>query len=109
MAIEAPSSARHSTALPLVLKRLPRDRPLVLRRPGPPLVLLSRPLVRLPPTTTVVTPKMANAGVAAPPVEVPPAGVAAKADHCSTTPGTETSPCGQVKPPVPHVLRCRLS
>jgi hypothetical protein len=50
-------------------------------------------------------PAKADARVAAPRVEVPPAGVAARAGRPSTTPGPEPSPCGLVKPPAPLVLR----
>jgi hypothetical protein len=40
-------------------------------------------------------------------VEVPPAGVATRADRRSTTPGLTPSPCGRIRPPVPPVLRRR--
>jgi hypothetical protein len=42
-------------------------------------------------------------------VELPPAGVVARAGHRSTTPRPESSPCGRVRPRVLPVLLCRLS
>jgi hypothetical protein len=76
---------------------------------GPPLVLLPRPLVGPPPPTAAVAPARADTRLAAPPVEVAPSGVAARADHRSTTPRPEPSPCGRVRPPVPPILRRQLS
>jgi hypothetical protein len=48
-------------------------------------------------------------GVAAPPVVVPPAGVAARRDRHSTTPGPGPSPCGRARPRVPPAFRRRPS
>jgi hypothetical protein len=68
---------------------------------APPTPTLQRLLVRLPPPTAAVAP----ARTTAPPVAVPPAGVAARAGPRSTTPGPAPSPCGRVRAPVSHVLR----
>jgi hypothetical protein len=51
-------------------------------------------LVRLPPSTEDVAPARADAGVVAPPVEVPPVGVAARRGRHSTITGPGPSPCG---------------
>jgi hypothetical protein len=107
MTIEAPILPQHSTAPPLVHRRLPGDKPPALRRPGPPLGPLPRhlrPLVRLPPSTEVVATARADVGAAAPTVEVPPAGMAARVGRRFTTPGPAPSPCG-VRPPMHRVLR----
>jgi hypothetical protein len=65
MTIEAPTLPQHSTAPPLVHRRLPGDKPPALHRPGPPLGPLPRhlrPLVRLPPSTEVVATARADVG-----------------------------------------------
>jgi hypothetical protein len=66
--------------------------------PTRPPALPLRPLVRPPTPTAAVAPAKAGVGVAAPPVEVPPTGVAARASRRSTTPRPAPSPCGRVRP-----------
>jgi hypothetical protein len=86
--LRLPLRPQHSTAPPLVHRRLPRDKPPALCRPGPPLGPLPRhlrPLVRLPPPTEVVAPQGRT-------------WVAAMAGRRFTTPGPAPSPCGRVRP-----------
>jgi hypothetical protein len=52
----------------------------------------------------LVAPTRLDAGMAAPTVEVPPAGVVVWAGRRSTTPGSEPYPCGRFRPQVPLVL-----
>jgi hypothetical protein len=91
-----PLRPRPSTALLLEVMHF-LGGPLVLCRPRPLPTLLQpslRLLVQLPLPTEVVGPARATALVAAPPVVVPSAGVVARRDRHSTTPGPGPSPCG---------------
>jgi hypothetical protein len=74
----------------------------------PPTVALVATRPAAPPTEAVA-PTRADAGVATPPAEVPPAWVVSRAGRRSTTHGPKPSPCGRVRPQVPPVLRHRLS
>jgi hypothetical protein len=63
--------------------------------------------ISIPPPTVAVALARADVGVAAPRVEAPPAGAAARVGCRSTTLGPAPSPCGRARPPALPVLRCR--
>jgi hypothetical protein len=104
---------RRSTALLPVIRHLPGDRPLALRRPGPlpaPHLSSLRPLVRRPSVTAVVVPARVAVGVAAPLVVVPPGRGGGQAWSSLYNPWTGTIAMwpGQAprasRPPVPTLL-----